>query len=517
MNYNRQSDYEEISAHNDAFPVEWTEVSAGKRFYVGRDALHLNPSEKFTLFWPFKSGTFNNCDYSRLEEVVDDLGILWRGVIEAELSVKSTEFCNYSLVLVLPDSFERAELKACVSAALGKEAPFRAVSVIQESQAVAFGCGVSSGVVVDLGAQKISVACVEEGFVALETRVVLPIGGDNITRLFGELLRIHEFPYEFDLTNPLDWALLDDLKERCCTVNEAEIAPSAAIFEVYVRKPSELTRKFLFKMFEERIMAPMELFEPEMGLLHAQCEAQNHPGLLVNAFDLEDSFVEPITDDGGGGGGGVVVVTDTANARSISCCWDSCGASFEVLSAALEHFESVHFAAYTGDSCKCGNCSYSCVDRLSLQCHVIGTHFMPSSIDVKNAIGDLKTRLADRFHSVPLSVDEAVIESLVRLGDSDRIKRCASSVILSGGSHLFSGFPDVLYSALSAKLPQNPLTALLEAKIFPNARDLDARFLAWKGGAVFCRLESTSEAWITCGEWDLFGVRSIKEKVSFIN
>jgi actin-related protein 8 len=62
----------------------------------------------------------------------------------------------------------------------------------------------------------------------------------------------------------------------------------------------------------------------------------------------------------------------------------------------------------------------------------------------------------------------------------------------------------------------NPLTALLEVKLFPNMRDLDARFVAWKGGAVYAKLESTVESWISVEDWMSFGARAIKEKIPFI-
>ena len=53
MNYNRQSEYEEISAHNDAFLIEWTDEKANK-IHVGTAALHLNPELSYKLVWPFR-------------------------------------------------------------------------------------------------------------------------------------------------------------------------------------------------------------------------------------------------------------------------------------------------------------------------------------------------------------------------------------------------------------------------------------------------------------------------------
>ena len=388
--------------------------------------------------------------------------------------------------------------------------PFKAVTVMQDSQAVTFGCGVSSAVVVDCGAQKVSISCVEEGFLVPESRLKLSVGGDEITRLFAQLLRLHEFPHEFDLRKPIDWELMDELKERCCTVNESEIAPSAAIFEFYVRKPEELTRKFLFKMYEERLIAPLALFDQEISLLSSQT-SKSVDGLSVDAFDLEDTFYSETSED-------IATISQEPFVKetpTIQCKWKKCDEKFEGLQAAFEHFNTVHLIEGS-DSCKYSKCSFSSNDKISLQCHVISHFNEAETVEPSRNSTDFNTKLIEQF-DVPMALDEAVIACLLRLGETERIKRCASSIILSGGSHLFPGFPDVLFEKLFMKLPLNPLTSLVEAKIFPNARDLDARFLAWKGGAVFSKLESTVEAWITKEEWENFGMRSIKEKISFIN
>ena len=528
MNYNRQSEYEEISAHNDAFLMEWTNEKSSKT-HVGSSALHLNPELNYKLVWPIQRGIFNSRDYSHVREVVEDLGELWRGAIVHELNVNLDDFKNYCIVLVLPDSFDRAQVKNCIEALMSGNNPFRAITVIQESQGVCFGCGVSSGVVVDCGAQKISIACIEEGFLVPESRVKIPVGGDEITRLLAELLKLHEFPYQFDLKKPLEWELLDELKERCCTVNDSEITPSAAIFEFYVRKPEELTKKFLFKMFEERIMAPLALFDSEIPLLAGQStnlHLHENKLLSLNAFDLEDPFVEPTEDM-------AVALPPVVNDKEeivnalpdIICNWNNCGNCFQGLTAAFDHFNNEHLQKESV-CCKFPDCSYSSVnDLISLQCHVIENHFNnnnnlmhlnPQRFDsYKHSINNSSV-LIENFND-PMSIDDSIIFSLLKLEEAERIKRCASSIILSGGSHLFSGFSSVLFDKITSKIQLNPLTALLEVKIFPNSRDLDARFLAWKGGSVFSKLESTSEAWISCAEWQNFGARSIKEKISFIN
>ena len=490
--------------------MEWTDEKASK-IHVGTAALHLNPELDFKLVWPFQRGTFNSRDYKHVREVIADLGELIRGAVVQELHINAEDFSKFCVVLVLPDSFDRGHVKGCIECLMTNQKPFKAITLIQDSQAVSFGCGVSSGVIVDCGAQKISVACIEEGYLVPETKIKIPIGGDEVTRLFAEFLKLNEFPHEFDLKKSHDWELLDELKERTCTVNEAEIAPSATIFEFYVRSPNQLTRKFLIKMFEERIIAPLALFDPEMGPFLSSQMNENYSELIVDSFDLEDTFSEPAVEE-----------TSLRNTEeivpetpTIKCHWNKCKFETSGLSEAVEHFTSTHLETELGQ-CKYPKCPFSTTDKISLECHVITSHLLTPSENVQRNFHSHEAKLKESFND-PMALDDAVLASLCKLNDTERIKRCASSIILCGGSHLFSGFPEVLLDKISSKLLLNPLTALVEAKIFPNARDLDARFLAWKGGAVFCKLESTSEAWITIEEWRNFGMRSVKEKISFIN
>ena len=513
-NYNRQVEYTEISAHNDAFLAEWLEVEQGK-VYVGNDALRLNPELPYQLLWPLQRGTFNSLNYQHTRQVVSDLSLLWGRAIECELKIEASQFGKFCLVLVAPDSWDRAEIKACVEALQSTQHPFRAVTVLQESQAITFGSGVSSALVVNCGAQSVSVACVDEGYLVPESRIKLSFGGDEVTRLFARLLEAHEFPYEFDLRKPADWALLDELKERCGTLNEVELGQSAQVFELYVRHPEHLTRQFLFKMYEERLMAPLAMFESGAPWLLEQGCFEGE-GIAVDAFDCEDPFTGVVEDV-------AAEVTEPSkneeetksnNSVQVACKWDGCKASFEDLKAAVEHLEAEHDLSV--GPCAFPKCKFA-GKGISLLCHVVDAHFKTETVATKEVepVFSLTKRIG-KVEATSFSVDEAAFQSLLQLGDSERIKRCASSIILAGGSQLTTGFPETFLNLLAPKFPLNPLTALLEVKLFPNMRDLDARFVAWKGGAVYAKLESTSEAWISVDDWMGFGVRALKEKIPFI-
>jgi actin-related protein 8 len=86
--------------------------------------------------------------------------------------------------------------------------------------AATFGSGLSYACVVDVGDQKTSVSCVEDGICHPNTRVRLEYGGGDITQIFYWLLQKCAFPYkECSDQNKLDTMLLRKLKEDFCHVN----------------------------------------------------------------------------------------------------------------------------------------------------------------------------------------------------------------------------------------------------------------------------------------------------------
>jgi actin-related protein 8 len=64
-------------------------------------------------------------------------------------------------------------------------------------------------------------------------RIILNMGGDDITEFLYVLLQKINFPYrELDLARAYDWNVMEDLKARLCTL--AEVASFLATFIVTV-------------------------------------------------------------------------------------------------------------------------------------------------------------------------------------------------------------------------------------------------------------------------------------------
>ena len=116
------------------------------------------------------------------------------------------------------------------------------------------------------------------------------------------------------------------------------------------------------------------------------------------------------------------------------------------------------------------------------------------------------------------------------------------SILLIGGGMAYPGAATILQNRLESSLPltlsketeavvvssnprvKNNLAHKLAHDISTRSlslpsnspQDMDPSEVAWKGGAVLAKLDSCQELWIENQDWELFGVRLLREKAPFI-
>lgn len=165
-------------------------------------------------------------------------------------------------MIVVPDNFHQTYLCELVTMLL-RYMNFRGVIIQQESTCATYGAGVSSAVVVDIGAQKTNITCIEDGVCQVDSRISIAIGGDDITKTFASFLLANKFPYEnIDLSTTFDWRLAEGLKEKWCTMNEADI--SVQVYDFFARTPFKPTLKYQCKVYDEVFLAPLCLVYPDI-------------------------------------------------------------------------------------------------------------------------------------------------------------------------------------------------------------------------------------------------------------
>ncbi|KAL1935465.1 hypothetical protein VTP01DRAFT_4605 [Rhizomucor pusillus] len=290
VGFNSLAYKETIPDHNDPYRVEWTEVNASSpTYFVGEKALNLPISKypQYRLSYPWKHGTLNCQDYDSVEAVLGDLQTIWTDTIRSELKVEDTNFEKYNAVVVVPDQMNRRYISDILTLLL-RHMKFRAVSVQQDSVCATYGAGMSGACVVDIGAQKTSIACIEEGVILPDSKLFISIGGDDITRTFASFLLANKFPYaDINLSRAYDWRLAQELKEKWCTMNEADI--SVQVYDFFVRLPGDSTKKYQCKVYDEVFLAPLCLVYP--SILNAKEKTEN-----FKAF-ANPNVIDDVADD----------------------------------------------------------------------------------------------------------------------------------------------------------------------------------------------------------------------------
>ncbi|KAJ7224190.1 hypothetical protein GGX14DRAFT_424627, partial [Mycena pura] len=261
--FNEQFQPEIIAEHNDPYQLEW--IKDGPDVLVGEKALRLaDPQESsYAVRWPLRGSSFNTRDYDgSVQTILADVEAVIEHTLRDRLGVQPRDYKDYSVLLVVPDLYDRAYLRDFANLLLVTMG-FKQLCAQQESLAATYGAGLSNACVVDIGAVKTSVACVDEGLIIPDTRLNLNMGGDDITEfLYVLLARIH-FPYrDIDLARSYDWNVMEDLKARLCSLSENDVGLN--LYDFVVRQPFKPAKKYGLRAYDEIILAPMVLFEPRM-------------------------------------------------------------------------------------------------------------------------------------------------------------------------------------------------------------------------------------------------------------
>eukprot|EP00249_Psilotum_nudum_P014372 c24788_g1_i1 orf=403-2223(-) len=194
------------------------------KFICGDAALKIPSNKPYSLRRPICRGRLNISECYSLQQVCDDIFAIWNWALTLKLDLPEKRRQHLSAVLIVPDTLDSREIKEILTVIL-KDLQFHSAVVHQESVSATFGNGVSSACIVNLGAQVSSVICVEDGVALPTTRMILPFGGDDITRcLLWVEQRLKSWPtVECNpLHNPMDMLMLTKVKEEHCCIKEGE-------------------------------------------------------------------------------------------------------------------------------------------------------------------------------------------------------------------------------------------------------------------------------------------------------
>jgi len=262
INYNRRTPPDIIPELNDTNRVDWTEIPSDAKeapdYVVGQAALRIpdysNP--RYKLSWPLRYGCFNERDYSSKDEIFRDFATILEEAIKNQLGLRRRkDWAQYSCVFIIPDLYERTYVTIVLDLLL-REFGFRRICFVQESVSASYGAGYSACVIVDIGAQKTSICCVDEGMCIEHSRINMKYGGSDVTEMFVKMMLADHFPYaDLNLRRRHDFLLAEELKHRFCTFAAQDIQVNN--YEFHLRAHGQNTRHYRFKTYDEVMAAPM--------------------------------------------------------------------------------------------------------------------------------------------------------------------------------------------------------------------------------------------------------------------
>ncbi|KAF8318672.1 actin-like ATPase domain-containing protein [Clavulina sp. PMI_390] len=416
------------------------------------------------------------------------------------------------VLLIVPDYPDRSYIRDMAHLIL-VQLGFKKLSVQQESICSSYGASIAHGCVVDIGAMKTSVSCIEEGLVLSETRLALDYGGDDISELYLRLLERINLPYRsVDLNRTYYWTMIEDLKTRSASLAEEDVV--LIDYDILLRQPGQATQKYALKTYDEPNVAAMLLFDPSVLDFAAK-----------GSLELRNSWAWPNVED--------MDVWGDVLTRAMWLATAHIGAEREAKRAADTTaepvVEDVEMEAPT-----------VVVDPTPMSLPFVvdaessfdpppesnppptTTTTVPTATNPSQSARSAKEEYNSRFEASKTPLDLAIFHSIqacmhhAGTGGPDRVKKMLSCILVVGGSALIPGMLAALDTRLRGLFAANMEGHEEHVAIIPAPKSIDPRVLAWKGGSVLAKLETASDLWLQAGDWEMMGMRALRDRSFFL-
>jgi len=240
--------------------VEETTVPEFGEVVVGEDVAKIPASLPYNVHFPFRRGDLHLHPSvgGSLSSILLDLEAIWVNSIQHYLDIPHADLKHYRAVLVIPALYNRGVVKHLISLLL-LNIGFGGCFVVQDHVAATFGAGLGAACVVDVGDQKTSISCVEDGVSLPSSRIQLGYGGADITQLLYFLSRQTGFPYPScdPVASIEDSMVLHRVKEeRCCL----DLEQASLVRHIFIAKD----KRYSLYLGDETRVAPLGLFHQDL-------------------------------------------------------------------------------------------------------------------------------------------------------------------------------------------------------------------------------------------------------------
>lgn len=515
-NFNKRTPPDIISEHNDINRIEWTEIPADQKkapdFFTGHEALRIpeKSNPRYKLFWPIRSGTFNEKDYLDRNQIYHDISKILEEAFRNQLGItRMKDLVNYKCVFIIPDLYERQYVTMILDILI-RDLGLGKVCLQQESLSATFGAGYGVACVVDIGAQKTSICCVDEGLCAEESRVNLKMGGADITETFIKMMLFGHFPYaDMNLKRRYDFLLAEELKHKFCSMDEGSV--TVQTWDFHLRASGQDTRKYVFKTYDETMLSVMGLFKP--SIFDNASKLANRRKIVPRSVDLYDgSPNDPLSH-------AQAAVIEIAAGKSSNGTQDAsipaAALSTPQRPAPLNILDRLNGNENTPRSSVAGSPGPEGTNTPNPERDTPMGDADGAPLIFRDPVHE-KTKLAEERDKIlpVIPLDQAILESLAQgaRGDDRKLRDFFGGIMLVGGASKTPGLREFIEARLRELRPFYGKEIL----VGPPPRDFDPQVVAWKGGSVFGRLSSHgNDSWISKTEYDILGARLLNNKCMF--
>ncbi|KAL9051926.1 MAG: hypothetical protein Q9162_005710 [Coniocarpon cinnabarinum] len=521
ISFNKKNPPTSINEHNDYSHVDWTEIpqdsNAAPDAYTGQAALRIPDESKprYKLKWPLRFGCFNEEDYDSPALLLQDFSQIIEDAIKTQLGItRLRDLAQYGCVFVIPDLYDKSYVNTALDL-LFRDLGFGRVCFQQESLAASFGAGYPTCVIVDVGAQKTSICCVDEGMCIENSRINLRYGGFDVTQTFLKMLLVDHFPYsDINLNRRHDLLVAEEIKQKFCTMQVGDL--NTQQFEFFLRAYDKPTLHFLFKAYDHILLAPMCLYRPDI-LGDVTDKVRGRRKLIPRSCDLYDgSPSDPVSaaqtavlsQSPRNNDATALAVNGTSDAKSTST-----PNPFEKSAAAALKSDAASTPQPNKSAASPGDAETSTPQPDNTTPALDGATSAPTQ--TANPLAEQLAQAAVRDRTIPImSLDAAISLSIdnAAKGDDKKTRDFYGGILPVGGAVQVPGFLQFLEEELHEQVGAQKFRK--EIMVAPPPREMSPEVLVWKGASVFGKLK-VNDCWFSFLEWDRLGGRGLGYKCSW--
>lgn len=114
-----------------------------------------------------------------------------------------------------------------------------------------------------------------------------------------------------------------------------------------------------------------------------------------------------------------------------------------------------------------------------------------------------------------VGLEQAIVQCIERCDNEEMKKKMFTCILIVGGGIAFNGIEIWIQKKLQQLIP-NQYQNGSNIEVVTKPKEIDGKFVIWKGGAVLSLLDTANDFWVSKTEWNKFGIKIVREKAAFV-